>query len=711
MKRMSRVLLFSAASIALSLLYSFGPTGMFATVRKEGTISKETVVAPFTFDIMRRPEEIQRDQEEARRKVLAVFDHDEAATQKVYDRLDQLEDLLFPQNRPGRKRPDTLGMLGLSNRSLEVIRQNPRIIEEIRFSMDRLLDSGVIAVVVAANLDAVRAYEARFHVASVPYLLYDKDFCFVRKRGGETVLPISLISPREAAVDKELNRLQKTINSSEILGSVSEILLNYLTPNVFYNPGETVARREAAAAKVPTTRGRIVQGATVVMRGQSLTLEILDALYSLQWARSNQTVKTTAIWDFLVLGATAVLLMTGIAFLLRSFVPAIYNRNADLFAFLLLLVCGLTLMRGTQTILEALRPGLDCPALCPFFAAQAIAALLWGIPGALVMALGVGLSLVLFLELPASFIIFVLLGSALTAWTCARITRSRDYAFLALIMAFGSAVLYGLGELGQLLSNRDAWAGNVVSAAGGGLISALLVLGVRPFELITGRPTRIGLSALGSLSHPLLAKLSIEAAGTFQHSLNVANMCAAAAEALGDDRALARTAGLYHDIGKMSRPSQYWENQEPANREREAIPESILRSIVLSHVQEGVALASGYRLPDEVAQAILEHHGTNPVLQGPGTVAENALRYPGPKPTQRMSAIVMVADSLEMAVRRSGAQTTAERLSLGNAIVRDLLASGQLDRSPLKMEELPRIIESMVMILRGYKASTLEPSR
>lgn len=710
MQVISRALLLVVSSLIVSLIYSFGPGGGLS-LPKPNEIAKETVIAPFTFDIIRNPEEVQREQNEARRRVLSVFDYDENASQRVYDRLNAIEDLVRPEARLPQRRPDSFPSGEISANAIRILRDSPQLLEEIRFCVDRLLDSGIASVLAVTNLEQVKAYKEKFHLVSVPYLFYDKDYVSFRKLGTETAVPVFGLLPREACIEKEMNRLEKIIANPERLGAVSEVLLHFLSPNVFYNPVETTLRREAEAAKVVTTRGRIVQGTKIAIRGQKLSAESAEALYSLQVARSNGGPAKRNVGEFLSRFLLAMLTFACLELLLRAFFPGLMGKGRELFAFLLVLLCCLALTRGMEIVLPEFGPGWDQHFLRPFLAAPAIAAVLWGIPAGLVMSIVVALCGILFSGLPDIMLPYVLLGGALAAWLYSRITRMRDYAFASAGLAAGLIVLY---LAVQIAANETVTLRDSVSVAGGGFMAACLAALSRPFEVIGGVRSRASLAAFSNLSHPLVLRLSVEASGTFQHSLNVANMCAAAAESAGEDPSMCRIAGLYHDIGKILKPSLYWENQDPQVRlQEDEAARAALRSIVLSHVQDGVSLATDYRLPNAVVQSTLEHHGTNPVFDHaePNSQTEQrAIHYPGPKPSTKISTIVMLADSLEMAVRSRGIQSAAERLVAGNSILRRMLLTGQLERSSLTLDELTRVIESMVLVLRGFQPGATQVS-
>ncbi|MBU1118992.1 HDIG domain-containing protein [Patescibacteria group bacterium] len=207
---------------------------------------------------------------------------------------------------------------------------------------------------------------------------------------------------------------------------------------------------------------------------------------------------------------------------------------------------------------------------------------------------------------------------------------------------------------------------------------------------------------LANPASPLLRRLSVSAPGTYHHSLIVSSLAELAAKKVGADVLLCRVAAYYHDIGKLKNPTFYIENRkEKPKGEIGPLEES---EKIISHVKEGIAFGEKYKLPNEIIAAISEHHGTSVVLSSfnrAKSTDDSAFRYPGPKPQTSVSAIIMLADSVEAYVR---AQADDKKFDLEVAVSKimyDKLNDGQLDNSPLTLRDIEKIKRSFVKVLKG----------
>jgi putative nucleotidyltransferase with HDIG domain len=211
-------------------------------------------------------------------------------------------------------------------------------------------------------------------------------------------------------------------------------------------------------------------------------------------------------------------------------------------------------------------------------------------------------------------------------------------------------------------------------------------------------------------NHELLRRLTIEAPGTYQHSLIMGNIAEAAANAISSNGLFCRVATLYHDIGKMSIAQYFTENQQPGVNIHQLLTPVESAQVIISHVSEGVALARKAGLPEQFIDIIKEHHGNGLVyffyhkqLENVGgnreLANEKEFRYSGPKPRTKESVIIMIADSLE-AASRSLDEVNEETLTrLVDQIVKEKMEDGQFDESLLTFEELGRVKKAMVKSL------------
>ena len=236
--------------------------------------------------------------------------------------------------------------------------------------------------------------------------------------------------------------------------------------------------------------------------------------------------------------------------------------------------------------------------------------------------------------------------------------------------------------------------------------------GLLPFiERSFGVLTDLSLLEVGDVAHPLLQELVRRAPGTYNHSINVASIGEAAAEAIGARGLLVRVGAYFHDSGKMLKPAYFIENQGQENRHESLVP-AMSTLIIIAHVKEGVELARQYNLPQPIVDIIAEHHGTTLVeffyrratelsqTDPNGTeIDEQNYRYPGPKPSSRESAVLMLSDAVESASRTLTEPTPARIASLVHDLAMKRLLDGQFDECGLTLEELELIERSLVKSL------------
>lgn len=248
-----------------------------------------------------------------------------------------------------------------------------------------------------------------------------------------------------------------------------------------------------------------------------------------------------------------------------------------------------------------------------------------------------------------------------------------------------------------------------------GLLSGVIALGLLPLlESIFKIITPYGLAELADHNQPLLKRLQFEAPGTYHHSLMVSNLCEAAAEAVGANPILARVGAFYHDIGKLKRPLFFVENQSYFGIENPhaKLNPRLSKMVITAHPKDGFELAKEYRLPPIIYNFILQHHGeglasyfyTQAVAEeGAENVKEEQFRYTGPKPNMKETAILMIADAVESAVRSLKAPTNEEIEKIIDKIIIERLNDGQLSDSPLTLRDIKTIAATFNRILRGMQ--------
>ena len=279
---------------------------------------------------------------------------------------------------------------------------------------------------------------------------------------------------------------------------------------------------------------------------------------------------------------------------------------------------------------------------------------------------------------------------------------------------------YLVGYLGLALINSGSLNMAECKTFGWLAFNSLLLLLAYPFipivEKLFGFTSSILLAELADMNKPLLKELSIKAPGTLQHSLQVANLSEAAADKIGANGILVKTAALYHDIGKMKQPELYIENSKGVNH-HEKLNNFESARIIIEHVTEGVEMAKKAKLPKVLVDFIRTHHGTtrveyfyrNQLSSEPDREFDESLfRYPGPKPTTREETIMMIADSLEAACKSLKSPTGQDIDQLINKIIDHKIDNGQLSESRLTFTELATCKEVWSSLLRSINHVRIE---
>lgn len=250
-----------------------------------------------------------------------------------------------------------------------------------------------------------------------------------------------------------------------------------------------------------------------------------------------------------------------------------------------------------------------------------------------------------------------------------------------------------------------------------GVLSGMLSIGLQPlFESAYNLATPAKLLELGNPNHPLLRRLLMEAPGTYHHSIIVANLAEAAAEKIGANALLARTGAYFHDVGKLKRPSYFKENQQGINPLDQTDP-YVSAAIVTTHTRDGLQLAQKYHLPPEIQDIIIQHHGDTPVMffyhraleQAGGREVDIAdFRYDGTRPTTKEAAIVMVADTIEAAVRSMKDPSPKEIREFIQKLIQGKLQDGQLNNSPITLRDIEDICDAFCTVLNGVFHERIE---
>lgn len=502
--------------------------------------------------------------------------------------------------------------------------------------------------------------------------------------------------------------------------AVCELARSLLIPNLTLNRAETAERKLARLKELPPVYFRIKKGEMLVREGERITPTHLIKLQALQEEQPQE-------WWIITFLATALMiaLMTGIAYQMARLYVRKFSLNVQELTFLATLLLAATLLnQGLISLAGALNRVSPLVAnnlvyLLPVALAPMLARIFLGLETAVgVMFLAVVMTGLL-LENPFPIFVYFAVGGLIGVWSVHR-CRNRWALFRAglVIGLVNLAMLVPLKLLELPLSGLDFLNG-LVFALGGGLLSGILVTGLTPvIEMMFNFTSDIRLLELHSLDQPILRELMVVAPGTYHHSIIVGNLVEAAAEAIGANPLLAKTAAYYHDIGKIKKPAYFVENQLGGENKHEKLAPSMSSLILISHVKDGVELARKNKVGNKIIDIIRQHHGTSLISYfyhkakqasgNPQQVNIDDFRYPGPRPQTKEAGLVLLADQVEAASKTLVDPTPARIKGLVQKIINQAFADGQLDECELTLKDLHLIAKSFIKILSGIFHQRIE---
>ena len=508
---------------------------------------------------------------------------------------------------------------------------------------------------------------------------------------------------RESGLGRERDQLPAQVSlhmtpqESQI---VTRITADVLRANTFVNPEQTAIDIAVALEDVADQQRQFIAGQTVSPANQpidELSYEALTEL-GLLTQPSNRNIRILRA----LLASLMVVALLGL-YMLR-FEPQLLRSTRDLVLIGALFLLALALMRGF---------GINNIYLMPAAA----------------------LSIVYVAISTPNLAIIATIGFA---FLCGLLSRSPSLEIVSLIAAGGIGAVLTLRNAGRL--NNYFIAGAVVGLAntfivaifalqvgveaaditniGQAFLSGLALVPTTAFAVMYALTISLNLATpfklmeLSQPSKPLLQRLLREAPGTYQHSLQVANLAEQAADAIGADAQLTHVASLYHDIGKMKDPFFFTENQQHIHNPHDTLNDPYRSAaIIISHATEGDQIAKLYNLPNRIRDFIREHHGTTQVfvfhqraLADAGdenSVDPADFTYPGPIPQSRETAVVMMADSCESAIRAVQPESNKEIAEVVHRIIEGKRNGGQLDASKLTLNDLKKIEDTFIDIFRG----------
>jgi len=506
----------------------------------------------------------------------------------------------------------------------------------------------------------------------------------VERAMNKGILKENLVKTKTSIIEEDVAALSFSKDAKTFISAVID---NTLQPNLIYNEEATVKKIDIARDAVQPIMISVQAGEKVIGEGEIATVDHIQKLEALGLLKTP--VPFSAILGVAILVGMAMVVVMIYLYQQRT---DIYLNEGYLVLISMIVICALLFAKTIIAIeVKPSWAGL-LGYLIPVAAASMLLAVLLDTKLALLITAILSAMIGVITGNELRFAMVGLISGLVGVYSVSKLSQRSDLAKAGLVYISSSNVLAIIAvELVTRGVNTTSLAVGVIFGLVNGIFSAILTIGVLPYlESAFGITSAVKLLELANPGRPLLKQLLMEAPGTYHHSILVGNLAEAAADAAGGDSLLVRVGSYYHDIGKLRRPYFFIENQLSAENPHDKLTPNLSTLIITSHTKDGVEIAREQKLPKMITDIIEQHHGTSLVSfffhralendkTDKTTTNEEDFRYEGPKPQTKEAALVMMADSVEAAVRALQKPTPGRIEGLVRRVIKEKLQDGQLD--------------------------------
>lgn len=707
-------MIFILVAIAGAAVFPSGKSLGFSDYAIGSVVTKE-IIAPFAFPILKTPAELEKQRNEAVSKVPLVFEFNAdvatAEIQRFRSSLNFIDEYIKAQNKK------TLA-------NLEVIKNmplgqdiNPVFVPELdslgvvfrdkfQITISRARLNDLLYISLNGQLPQLKRKFERILKKVYAKVIIDveKDSLankqlLLRRGGINTERNSGFVTDLDEARSQAMVEYRESLgNAHPYIGLGPVFVHSFILSNWFYSGNYTQHLRRDAIASVPTSSGFVYKNERIVDSHQIVTKDIYQKLQSFAAAVQEQNFDTlfadrfkSAVGRFLF----ALLVISIFASYIYFFrYKKIWASFSKLILINLVVVIEIII---AWLILEILHwPEYAVPMI---FAPVLLVILLDGsiaFTGAIIVALFIGT-----INGMDYVYTFINMFAGIIAIYSIRKISKRTQIFSASLVAW-FAYVFGILTVALLrYQSSELIFDRVAIISINVIFTPLLAYGVSGvFEKVFDITTEFTLLELSDMNHPLLKRLSLNASGTFSHSIEVGNLAEAGAKAINSNTLLTRVGCYYHDIGKMEKPEYFVENQQGGVNRHDNLSPTMSSLVISSHVKLGLELADKYNIPADIKAFIPEHHGTSPMVfflhkakeANPDTeIDESNFRYPGPRPQSKETAIVMLADSIEAASRVLKEPSASRIQALIDSLVDKKISDRQLDECGLTFKDISEV--------------------
>lgn len=694
-----KILIFLVTTAVIALMFPKGESLDFQV--SEGMIwTNEDLIAPFSFPILKDPVVYANEVKNAEESVYPVFQTKEI---NLSDTLKSFRKILFgilDENlkqetgtvlNPTFFSPEAFSVL------LSLYKENKNRSKEVLTQYFELADDLLIK-------------HQKKGILNISSSEKKKDSIAVRRGNIDKIISVQefeFYDDAKSKIVEEINGLRVTDEVKKIL---KEYAVYFIKPNLIFDDAATQLEIEQAKSSVPKYSGIVNENERIVAKHDRITRQVKLKIDSYKEAKGDDITQLDSALQFLgkFLHIGALLSIFGIYLYLFRKKIFFDTRKILLISFLFVFLSFITFLINSVTIKAPLQYLIFIPVASMILTITFDSRV--GFYSTVIIALIAGA----LRGNDYTFMATNFIAGALSVYTVRDIkNRTQIFrSFLFILIGYVVAIIaFGLERFATLNTMMIESA----FAASNALISPALTYGLLIFfERIFRITTDLTLLELSNYERPLLRELATKAPGTFNHTLIMSLIAESAAEKIGANTLLARVGALYHDIGKTISPHAFVENQMKGENLHENLKPEESVQIILRHIQEGIDLARLNKLPQEIIDFIPMHHGTTVMtyfyekakeIYGEENVNIENYKYKGPKPNSRETAIVMLADGCESAVRSISEPDSTKIENMVNTIINSRIRDGQLDDSPLTFADIKKIKEAFlnILILQNHK--------
>jgi len=672
-RRISLVIFFIV--IALILTFNFFPNQIDLEV---GQVAKSDIVAPRTVTFIDQ-EKTEQLRELAVESASKVYEEDKSVNRRILNEIDNLFNTVI--NTKTEMSSDSTGQI------------NNQFLTEVKNNNDLNINNNDLNLLLKTNIDKLNSLRSSANDIMQEVLQ-------------ERIFPENIIEVRN-----KINQLALETNfEKEYRLVLVNILTNHVEPNMILDLDATEQRQQEALRQVEPVKRTVLKGENIIRKGDIVSQDDIQVLEALGLRKPS--INYVNLLGVLITLSVLVFLL---GYYIKHYEKEVWENINKLILIETLIILVILLAK----IISIFQPTYMV-YLVPAAIASILITVLINTEIALVVTVFISFltALVfsnLYIAAAAAFV-----GGLVGIISVSNVDQRSDLIRAGFNVSV-SLVVFIAGLTMMDLTNN--WFELLWSASMGilnGIFVAILANGLLPYlENIFDLTSSVKLLELSNPSHPLLKRLLVEAPGTYHHSIIVGNLAENAADKIGADSLLTRVGAYFHDIGKLKRPYFFSDNQFGGENPHSKTSPNLSALIIKSHVKDGLELADKYNLPKAVKDIIQQHQGTGLISffykqaiekSKHGNINESDFRYDGPKPQSKEAALIMLADTVEAAVRsKNFNKNNHNRIELFvKELIREKLNDGQLDESSLTLHELDEIAESFVQILTGIYHKRIE---